>query len=93
MRNQLRYLCWGALFVAVAQAAVGTNPVILGSKDTRRFVAAKNVAMMRYRCPGCDYIYDEARGDAHQGFAPGTLWAQIPQAWSCPDCAVNEKAS
>ncbi|HEX7840214.1 MAG TPA: rubredoxin [Kofleriaceae bacterium] len=48
--------------------------------------------MMRYRCPGCGYVYDEARGDAHQGFAPGTLWAQIPQAWCCPDCAVNEKA-
>jgi rubredoxin len=48
--------------------------------------------MMRYRCPGCGYTYDEARGDAHQGFAPGTTWAQIPASWCCPDCAVNEKA-
>jgi rubredoxin len=47
--------------------------------------------MMRYRCPGCGYIYDEARGDAHQGFAPGTTWAQIPANWPCPDCVVNEK--
>lgn len=46
----------------------------------------------RYRCPGCGYTYDEARGDAHQGFAPGTTWAQIPADWACPDCAVNEKA-
>ena len=30
---------------------------------------------MRYRCPGCGYIYDEARGDPHEGFAPGTAWA------------------
>jgi rubredoxin len=27
--------------------------------------------MMRYRCPGCGYTYDEARGDAHEGFPPG----------------------
>lgn len=47
--------------------------------------------MMRYRCPGCGYTYDEARGDAHQGFPPGTKWAQIPASWPCPDCAVNEK--
>jgi len=50
------------------------------------------VTRKRYRCPGCGYTYDEARGDAHQGFAPGTTWAQIPARWSCPDCAVNEKA-
>jgi rubredoxin len=48
--------------------------------------------MTRYRCPGCGYIYDEAHGDAHQGFSPGTMWAQVPENWSCPDCAVNEKA-
>jgi rubredoxin len=35
---------------------------------------------------------DEARGDAHEGFAPGTTWAQVPADWACPDCAVNEKA-
>jgi rubredoxin len=47
--------------------------------------------MMQYCCPGCGYIYDEARGDAHQGFAPGTAWANIPAHWPCPDCVVTEK--
>jgi len=47
--------------------------------------------MTRYRCPGCGYIYDESRGDAHEGFQPGTLWEQVPADWACPDCAVNEK--
>ena len=47
--------------------------------------------MTRYRCPGCGYTYDEARGNAHEGFAPGTTWARIPANWACPDCAVNEK--
>ncbi|MGN6608394.1 MAG: fatty acid desaturase [Jatrophihabitans sp.] len=42
-------------------------------------------------CPGCEYIYDEAVGDAREGFAPGTPWATIPDSWCCPDCGVREK--
>jgi rubredoxin len=47
--------------------------------------------MAAYRCPGCDYIYDEAKGAAREGFPAGTRWEQIPADWSCPDCAVLEK--
>ena len=45
----------------------------------------------RHQCPGCGYVYDEARGDTQQGFFPGTPWARIPASWQCPDCAVREK--
>lgn len=48
--------------------------------------------MHRYRCPGCGYVYDEKLGDAHEGFAPGTTLAQVPDDWACPDCAVRDKA-
>ncbi|OSC43102.1 rubredoxin [Mycobacterium decipiens] len=44
-----------------------------------------------YRCPVCDYVYDEAKGDAREGFPAGTRWEQIPDDWCCPDCAVREK--
>ncbi len=47
--------------------------------------------MARYQCPDCNYVYDEAKGDAHEGFAPHTPWAQIPEDWACPDCAVRDK--
>lgn len=47
--------------------------------------------MTQYRCPGCGYVYDEARGNAHEGFAPGTAWAAIPEEWACPDCSVRDK--
>ena len=47
--------------------------------------------MSRYVCPGCDYMYDERAGDLHEGFAPGTTWAGVPDDWSCPDCGVREK--
>jgi alkane 1-monooxygenase len=42
-------------------------------------------------CPGCEYAYDEAVGDAREGFPPGTPWSSIPASWCCPDCGVREK--
>ncbi|MDX1805279.1 MAG: rubredoxin [Alcanivorax sp.] len=45
----------------------------------------------RFECPNCGYIYDESKGDPGQGYPPGTHWAQIPDNWPCPDCAVREK--
>lgn len=46
---------------------------------------------MRYRCPNCDHVYDEAQGEPHDGFAPGTTWSLIPDDWSCPGCSVRDK--
>ena len=47
--------------------------------------------MSRFGCPGCGYVYDEQAGDAREGFAPGTTWADVPEDWACPDCGVREK--
>jgi rubredoxin len=47
--------------------------------------------MSRYACPGCGYVYDEQAGDAREGFAAGTPWAEVPDDWACPDCGVREK--
>ncbi len=47
--------------------------------------------MARYQCTDCGYVYDEAKGDPHEGFPPGTRWALIPDDWPCPDCAVRDK--
>ncbi len=47
--------------------------------------------MAAYRCLVCDYVYDEAKGAAREGFPVGTLWDQIPDDWCCPDCGVREK--
>jgi len=45
----------------------------------------------RYRCPVCGYVCDEDTGDKHEGFPPGTAWSQVPDDWTCPDCAVRDK--
>ncbi len=47
--------------------------------------------MARYQCPDCGYVYDELKGDPHEGFLAGTQWEIIPDDWSCPDCAVRDK--
>ncbi|PPJ27312.1 rubredoxin [Nocardia nova] len=47
--------------------------------------------MSRFRCPVCDYVYDETEGAPREGFPPGTAWSAIPDDWCCPDCGVREK--
>jgi len=44
-----------------------------------------------YKCPVCDYVYDEASGAPREGFPAGTAWADVPDDWCCPDCGVREK--
>ena len=45
--------------------------------------------MSAYKCPVCDYTYNEAKGAAREGFPAGTAWADIPASWCCPDCGVR----
>jgi|AntAceMinimDraft_5_1070358.scaffolds.fasta_scaffold00753_15 rubredoxin len=47
--------------------------------------------MGTYRCPGCDYTYDEKQGDVHEGYPPGTAFESLPEDFVCPDCAVRSK--
>ncbi|WP_027019540.1 rubredoxin [Corynebacterium sputi] len=43
-----------------------------------------------WECAQCGYIYDEALGDAEEGFEPGTRWDDIPDDWECPDCGAKK---
>jgi rubredoxin len=54
-------------------------------------VTAPADARALWRCPECEWRYDEARGDAGEGFAPGTPAAAFPDDGSCPDCGVRSK--
>lgn len=46
---------------------------------------------MKYECV-CGYIYDEAVGDADQGIAAGTKWADLPDDFTCPLCGAGKDA-
>lgn len=45
---------------------------------------------MKYVCGICGYVYDEATGDPDNGIAAGTLWADVPEDFSCPLCGVGK---
>ncbi len=46
--------------------------------------------MKVWQCIVCGYLYDEAQGDAEHGIAPGTLWADVPEDFECPECGVKK---
>lgn len=47
--------------------------------------------MAKFQCPQCEFIYDEALGFEREGYAPGTLFADLPDEFACPDCYVRDK--
>jgi|TARA_B110000263_G_C15067505_1_gene400342 rubredoxin-NAD+ reductase len=42
----------------------------------------------KLECMICGWQYDEEKGDPDEGLEPGTLWADIPDDWTCPDCGA-----
>ena len=47
--------------------------------------------MKKYQCSICGYIYDEEKGCADQGIAPGTKWEDVPEDFVCPECGVAKE--
>ncbi|MFT8348199.1 acyl-CoA dehydrogenase family protein [Clostridium saccharoperbutylacetonicum] len=43
-----------------------------------------------YVCNGCGYEYDPSLGDAEGEIAPGTLFENIPEEWTCPACGEEK---
>jgi rubredoxin-NAD+ reductase len=48
------------------------------------------LAWRQYVCRACGLVYDEAKGDADSGLAPGTRFEDIPDDWACPICGVTK---
>jgi rubredoxin len=50
----------------------------------------KGMIMKTWQCIVCGFIYDEAKGLPEDGIAAGTVWADVPANWECPDCGVSK---
>lgn len=48
--------------------------------------------MAAYRCPECGYVYNGDLGDEFEGYPACTPFAELPEDFTCPDCAVRVKA-
>lgn len=53
---------------------------------------SETIALKRYICLFCGFIYDEAKGMPEHGIAPGTKWEDVPEDWACPDCGNDKSA-
>jgi flavin reductase (DIM6/NTAB) family NADH-FMN oxidoreductase RutF/rubredoxin len=48
------------------------------------------VAMKKYKCTLCGYIYDPEIGDPSNGIKPGTSFDDLPDDWTCPECGAGK---
>lgn len=44
-----------------------------------------------WMCLICGWMYDEALGAPDDGIAAGTLWANVPMNWVCPECGARKE--
>ena len=42
-------------------------------------------------CIICGFTYEEDKGYPEDGIPPGTLWADVPEDWVCPDCGAMKE--
>ncbi|WP_034919453.1 anaerobic nitric oxide reductase flavorubredoxin [Erwinia sp. 9145] len=47
-------------------------------------------AAERMQCSVCQWIYDPALGEPMQDVGPGTLWADVPNDFLCPECGLGK---
>lgn len=47
-----------------------------------------NSQFKTFICIVCGFVYDEEQGRTEDGIAAGTLWADVPDDWTCPECGV-----
>jgi rubredoxin len=50
----------------------------------------RRTGMNTYLCIICGFVYSETDGRPEDGIAPGTLWADVPADWACPECGVGK---
>jgi butyryl-CoA dehydrogenase len=60
-------------------------------KKMKRALPKKVVPTWKhYVCNGCGYEYDPGLGDPEGEIATGTLFENIPEDWTCPDCGEEK---
>lgn len=60
-------------------------------KKMKRVVPKRVIPTWKhYVCGGCGYEYDPGVGDTEGEIAPGTLFENIPEEWTCPACGEEK---
>jgi rubredoxin len=48
-------------------------------------------APTKFRCVICGYVYDQKRGEPHNGIKAGTPFEELPDDYKCPVCFADTK--
>jgi len=80
----------------IQAGAQGLEALILNFPASSTIAAAAEApapatAYKKWACLLCGFYYDEALGLPDEGIAAGTRWADVPETWSCPDCAATKR--
>ncbi|HLG83691.1 MAG TPA: aminotransferase class I/II-fold pyridoxal phosphate-dependent enzyme [Bradyrhizobium sp.] len=70
--------------------AVATPPPLATGSVTQMTAYARPATGRAFMCGGCYFIYDPAAGLPEQSIPSGTLFADIPSHWRCPDCGTEK---
>ena len=52
--------------------------------------ASEELALPKYQCDVCGYVYDPEVGDSVGGIEAGTPFEDIPNDWVCPICGADK---
>ena len=79
----------------IAAGAQGCQGLILNFPQVTRRAAEVEPAQAaagfkKWQCVLCAFFYDEAVGMPSEGIAAGTRWEDVPETWTCPDCAAGK---
>ena len=61
--------------------SAGKQPATAESSDT---------GLKTWHCVLCSFVYEEEAGLPEEGIAAGTRWQDVPETWTCPDCAATK---
>ena len=48
------------------------------------------MAVQKYLCNVCGYVYDPETNGPESGAEPGTPFEELPADWCCPQCGVGK---
>jgi len=80
----------------IRAGSAGLEAIVLNFPQTQiRAAGAAASAHARegfkvWQCMLCAFVYDEAAGLPEESIVPGTLWKDVPESWSCPDCGASK---
>lgn len=77
----------------LAAGTEGADVLVLDMPRNAESAAHKPAQSTKFRvwqCALCAFTYDEAKGIPDEGIAPGTRWEDVPETWTCPDCAAGK---